>query len=109
MQVPRHMTASLAEVVGYFMGDGSLHSRGLRFCVADTDFDVLERLQMLAKECFGVPAKVTPKQGYNEVRIDSVRLALWWEACGFAKRPPGGGPRRQGVRCAHPRRRAPRQ
>ncbi len=91
VQVPRRMTAALAEVVGYFMGDGSLHSRGLRFCVAGTDFDVLERLQILSKECFGVPAKVTPKRGYNEVRIDSVRLALWWEACGFAKRRPQEG------------------
>ncbi len=91
VQVPRQMTASLAEVVGYFMGDGSLHSRGLRFCVAGTDFDVLERLQILSKECFGVPTKVTPKRGYNEVRIDSVRLARWWEACGFAKRRPAEG------------------
>ncbi|HWE65834.1 MAG TPA: vitamin B12-dependent ribonucleotide reductase, partial [Acidimicrobiales bacterium] len=91
VQVPRRMTAALAEVIGYFMGDGSLHSRGLRFCVADTDFDVLERLQILSKECFGVPAKVTAKKGYQEVRIDSVRLALWWEACGFAKRSPSEG------------------
>ena len=52
---------------------------------------MLERLQILSKECFGVPTKVTPKQGYNEVRIDSVRLALWWEACGFAKRRPEEG------------------
>jgi ribonucleoside-diphosphate reductase alpha chain len=51
----------------------------------------MERLQILAKECFGVPAKVTPKRGYAEVRIDSVRLALWWEACGFAKRSPSEG------------------
>ena len=91
VQVPRRMTSALAEIVGYFMGDGSLHSRGLRLCVAETDFDVLGRLQLLAKECFGVPAKATPKRGYTEVRIDSVRLALWWEACGFAKRPPADG------------------
>jgi ribonucleoside-diphosphate reductase alpha chain len=91
VQVPRHMTAALAEIVGYFMGDGSLHSRGLRFCVANTDFDVIERFQMLAKECFGIPVKVTPQKGYAEVRIDSVRLALWWEACGFTKRPPTEG------------------
>ena len=43
------MTAALAELVGYFMGDGSLHSRGLRFCVAETDFDVVERLEMLVQ------------------------------------------------------------
>jgi ribonucleoside-diphosphate reductase alpha chain len=91
VRVPRRMDAALAEIVGYFMGDGSLHSRGLRFCVAETDFDVVERLQILAKESFGVPAKVTPKRGYREVRIDSVRLALWWEACGFAKHLPAEG------------------
>ena len=91
VQVPRQMTPALAEVLGYFMGDGSLHSRGLRFCVADTDFDVVERMLILAKECFGVSAKSTQKRGYTEVRIDSVRLAMWWEACGFAKRSPAEG------------------
>ena len=91
VKVPRHMTAALAEVVGYFMGDGSLHSRGLRFCVAESDFDVVEQLERLSKECFGVPVKVTPKKGYAEVRLDSVRLALWWEACGFAKYLPFEG------------------
>ena len=48
-------------------------------------------MQILSKECFGVSAKVTSKRGYAEVRIDSVRLALWWEACGFAKRSPAEG------------------
>ncbi|HVM04855.1 MAG TPA: LAGLIDADG family homing endonuclease [Acidimicrobiales bacterium] len=88
---PRRMTAELAELVGYFMGDGSLHARGLRFCVTDGDFDVVERLRQLAKEVFGLPAAVAPKQGYTEVRIDSVRVVLWWEACGFAKRLPSEG------------------
>src|SRR5207302_7072865 len=36
-------------------------------------------------------AHVAPKQGYDEVRLDSVRLVLWWEACGFAKRAPSDG------------------
>ncbi|HWF14562.1 MAG TPA: vitamin B12-dependent ribonucleotide reductase, partial [Acidimicrobiales bacterium] len=91
IRVPRQMNAALAEVIGYFMGDGSLHSRGLRFCVANTDFDVVERLQLLTKDCFGAEAKVVSKRGYREVRIDSVRLALWWEACGFAKLAPFEG------------------
>ena len=49
LSAPRQMTPELAELIGYFMGDGSLHSRGLRFCVADSDFDVVERLQLLSK------------------------------------------------------------
>ncbi|MGQ0521195.1 MAG: LAGLIDADG family homing endonuclease, partial [Actinomycetota bacterium] len=88
---PRSMTADLAELIGYFMGDGSLHARGLRLCVTDGDFDVVERLRQLSKEVFGLAAAVAPKQGYTEVRIDSVRVVLWWEACGFAKRLPAEG------------------
>ncbi|MEA2702925.1 MAG: ribonucleoside-diphosphate reductase alpha chain, partial [Actinomycetota bacterium] len=88
LTAPRRMTPALAELVGYFMGDGSLHARGLRFCVANTDFDVVERLESLGKELFGVAAHVTPKQGYTEVAFHSVRLVLWWEACGLAKHSP---------------------
>jgi intein/homing endonuclease len=91
VEAPRTMSAGLAELVGYFMGDGSLHSRGLRFCVADTDFDVVERLEQLAKEVFNLGATVAPKQGYTEVAFSSVRLTLWWEACGFAKQRPTEG------------------
>ena len=90
-RAPRVMTADLAELVGYFMGDGSLHSKGIRLCVADGDFDVVERLERLGKECFGLSAHVAPKKGYTEVAFHSVRLVEWWEACGFAKREPREG------------------
>ena len=86
--VPRYMNADLAELVGYFMGDGSLHSRGLRFCVTEADIDVVERLIGLGRRLFGLEASITPEQGYTEVMLQSVRLALWWEACGFAKKAP---------------------
>ena len=89
---PRQMTADLSELVGYFMGDGSLHSRGIRLCVTNGDHDVIDRLRDLAKSCFGLETHVTAKRGYTEVRIDSVRVALWWEACGFMKRPNPRGP-----------------
>ncbi|HUB71063.1 MAG TPA: vitamin B12-dependent ribonucleotide reductase [Acidimicrobiales bacterium] len=82
---PRTVTPELAELVGYFMGDGSLHSRGLRFCVGEADFDVVERLRQLGKAVFGLEAATAAKRGYTEVRLDSVRVVLWWEACGFAK------------------------
>ena len=97
VRVPRRMDAALAEIVGYFMGDGSLAQPGsavlcdrsrLRCGRAPAD----ARQGMLRR-----PAKVTPKRGYREVRIDSVRLALWWEACGFAKHLPAEGHTRQGL------------
>ncbi len=88
-RVPRTMTADLAELIGYFMGDGSMHAKGPRFCVANTDLDVAERVQFLVKSLFNLDAHLTPQQGYCEVAVHSVPLTLWWEACGFAKLSPG--------------------
>ena len=86
---PRFMTPELAEFVGYFMGDGSLHSKGLRLCVAADDRDVLDYLVHSAKQLFNLDAHLTNKGGYIEVAIHSVPLVMWWEACGFAKHAPG--------------------
>jgi ribonucleoside-diphosphate reductase alpha chain len=86
--VPDTVTAELAELVGYFMGDGSLHAKGIRLCVADTDLDVIERIRILSKGLFNLEPKVEPSQGYHEVTLSSVRLGRWWKAAGFAKTPP---------------------
>jgi ribonucleotide reductase alpha subunit len=86
--VPRTMTPELAELIGYFMGDGSLHAKGLRFCVSNADADVVLHLCHLAKRLFNLDAHVSPQQGYTEVALHSVPLVLWWEACGFAKKHP---------------------
>ena len=85
VRVPDAVDADLAELVGYFMGDGSLHTKGIRLCVADTDLDVVERLRVLAKGLFGIEPAVTPQEGYQQVTLQSVRLARWWRAAGFAK------------------------
>jgi len=86
--VPDEVTPELAELVGYFMGDGSLHAKGIRLCVADTDLDVVERLRILSKELFSLEPTVEAQQGYHEVTLSSVRLARWWQAAGFAKLLP---------------------
>jgi ribonucleoside-diphosphate reductase alpha chain len=88
LHVPDAVTADLAELVGYFMGDGSLHAKGIRLCVANTDSDVADRLGVLAKELFGLSPVVTAREGYQEVTLQSVRLARWWQAAGFAKDLP---------------------
>jgi ribonucleoside-diphosphate reductase alpha chain len=91
LRVPDVVTPELAELVGYFMGGGSLHAKGVRLCVAETDLDVADRLGVLAKELFGITPVVTPQQGYLEMCLQSVRLARWWQAAGFAKESPGTG------------------
>ncbi|MDG4785795.1 adenosylcobalamin-dependent ribonucleoside-diphosphate reductase [Micromonospora sp. WMMD1102] len=88
LHAPDQVDTDLAELVGYFMGDGSLHAEGLRFCVADTDLDVVERLRVLSKGLFGLEPVVTARTGYQEVTLQSVRLARWWQAAGFAKTLP---------------------
>jgi ribonucleoside-diphosphate reductase alpha chain len=88
---PRTMTGELAELLGYFMGDGSLHARGIRLYVADGDRDVVDCLTRLGKGLFNLEADVTQQTGYTEVAFHSVRLVEWWEACGFAKHEPRPG------------------
>ncbi|MGH3520535.1 MAG: vitamin B12-dependent ribonucleotide reductase [Haloechinothrix sp.] len=90
VRVPDTVDANLAELVGYFMGDGSLHAKGIRLCVADADLDVVERIGVIAKELFGLEPAVRACGGYSEVTLRSVRLARWWQAAGFAKDLPGG-------------------
>ena len=53
-EVPNAVDAALAELVGYFMGDGSLHAKGIRLCVADADVDVVERIRVLSKGLFAL-------------------------------------------------------
>ena len=89
IDVPSYVDADLAELVGYFMGDGSLHAKGIRLCVADTDIDVVDRIRVLAKGLFNMAPKVSQQQGYQEVVLQSVRLGRWWKAAGFAKDLPG--------------------
>ena len=87
-RVPAQVSAELAELVGYFMGDGSLHSKGLRFCVAQGDDDVAARLADLGRELFGLEAHLSQQKGYTEVALHSVSLAHWWDAAGFTKAKP---------------------
>ena len=97
LYVPDVVTADLAELVGYFMGDGSLHAKGIRLCVANTDLDVADRIGVLAKELFGLSPVITPQEGYLEVALQSVRLARWWQAAGFAKDLPAADHLGQGL------------
>ncbi len=90
-RVPRRISAELAEFVGYFMGDGSLHAKGIRLCVTDGDDEVADRLVALGRELFGLDAHLLPREGYTEVSFHSVPLTIWWDACGFAKLQPYEG------------------
>src|SRR5579875_3343006 len=91
VRVPDAVTPKLAEIVGYFMGAGSLAARGIRFRVAGADLDVVAYLAVAAKDLFGLEPVVTPREGYHELTLPSARLARWWQAAGFADGLPNAG------------------
>src|SRR5918995_3401689 len=86
--VPNQVTPELAELVGYFMGAGTLQSGGLRFRVEEADLDVVERLQVLTKELFSLEPTVAA-EGHQDLLLTSVRVARWWQTAGFSKDRPG--------------------
>lgn len=98
LRVPDVLTVELSELLGYFMGDGSLHAKGLRLCVANTDLDVAERLARSARTLFSLEPVTRACEGYSEVTLQSIRLARWWQAAGFAKVLPQSGHRGKGWR-----------
>ncbi|HLZ37626.1 MAG TPA: adenosylcobalamin-dependent ribonucleoside-diphosphate reductase [Mycobacteriales bacterium] len=89
--VPDAVDSDLAEFVGFFMGSGTLHARGLRLCTPDRDFDVIARLRVLAKQLFHIEPVVTSADGYQEIILSSSRLAQWWRAAGLAKPSDAAG------------------
>ncbi len=96
LKTPSKMNESLSELIGYFMGDGSLHSKGLRFCVDNKDEDVIQHLKNLVKELFNLEVNVSQRKGYKEVAVNSVPLVVWWDSCGFSKLKPSDEHRGKG-------------
>lgn len=90
LQVPETMSPELAELVGYFMGDGSAHAKNLRFSVDIQDADVVEHLQKTIKTLFGLDTTTEkdPRGKYVSVVVNSTSLVRWWEAAGFSKVKP---------------------
>ncbi|MGH8909916.1 MAG: hypothetical protein ACRD0K_26325 [Egibacteraceae bacterium] len=84
---PLRMTADLAEFLGVFMASGSLHCGGIRLLVEGAEFDAVDYLARLGKTLFGLEAQVSERGGHAEIAFDSVLLAEWWMACGFAPAP----------------------
>jgi ribonucleoside-diphosphate reductase alpha chain len=87
LHAPSVMTAELAELIGYFMGDGKVSGRGLRFFVPGGDYDVIDHLERTVKSLFGAALEAGPEKGFVCAEIASARLAEWWRTNGFDTRP----------------------
>ena len=102
-RAPSTMTAELAELVGYFMGDGSLHSRGLRFCVAPRTSTWSTTSSGSPRSCSASRPLVEPAGRY--VEVDDQLGAARRMVAGLRASPstcPREGHTRQGLDAAHP-------
>jgi ribonucleotide reductase alpha subunit len=89
IQLPTQMTPELAYLVGYFMGDGSLKTRSLRFSISDQASEA--RLVELFQQVFGVTPLISRDERSKNLRsleIHSRNLVEYWQANHFAKNIP---------------------
>lgn len=88
IKVPEYMNAELAEFIGWFMANGSLHQRGLRLTVDFKDPDVKDLIKTAAYNLFDIQATEEDSVGCWNINVNSVELSRWWIRCGFAKTKP---------------------
>lgn len=91
VRAPAHLDAEMAELVGIFAANGSLHDRGLRFAMFGVDTDAIERYAMFLRRAFGVEPKPRQDGEYTSLELHSTQVRRWWEAAGFAKIPSERG------------------
>jgi ribonucleotide reductase alpha subunit len=86
-RVPETMNEDLAEFLGLFMGDGSLHKKGVRIHCTNDDPDLPEYIKEKALSLFGIVAQIEPRDEseMTDVYVNSTSLSKWFTACGFQK------------------------
>jgi len=86
--LPDEVTPDLAYLVGFFMGDGSLKERSLRFSLSDPT--LRDRLTTLLKrvfDCTPIVSKDDRSSGLESLEVHSLNLVAFWRRNGFAKEP----------------------
>ena len=93
--LPTHLTPNLAYLLGFFYGDGHVmqakkvtwqDEKGISCSVENTRPDIQQRLITLAKELFGLEAKVYPGGGAcTNIVIFSRLLVEWLQENGLLK------------------------
>ncbi|MFW6045761.1 MAG: ribonucleotide reductase N-terminal alpha domain-containing protein, partial [Natronomonas sp.] len=73
---PQRLSVDLAELVGIWIGDGSLHQNGIRFHLSRDD--VLNHVDTLSRRLFDTGIDYTWKQGCYEAVIHSHEIKRWW-------------------------------
>ncbi len=89
--LPKILTPELAELIGYFVGDGNSRRKSIRMCVVNTDRDVSGRLMFLIKKLFNKDAHIEENEGYHSVCIASTEVSEFFRINGFLKENPYKG------------------
>jgi ribonucleotide reductase alpha subunit len=87
VKIPEELTSELAELIGLYIGDGSNHRDGIRFCVGEDDKDLLKRIRSISFKVFGKDAGISKggRKGSYEVSLLSVKIKKWFEEMGIIK------------------------
>ncbi|AKH98210.1 ribonucleoside-diphosphate reductase [Halanaeroarchaeum sulfurireducens] len=81
---PSELTPQLGELLGYWIGDGSMHADGVRF--HPNRDEVLERLETIVERHFETALDSTWSEGCYEAVVHSHEIERWWaENFGAAK------------------------
>lgn len=91
------VTTDFAELLGFFMGDGSYHDGTLSIVCDAGDTDVVDRVTNLMTQFVAVPTTrvVGSKLGGAEVRVGSVKFGEVLDSMGMLRRNSSGGLKRR--------------
>ncbi len=77
VEFPKETSPSLLRFIGYFLGDGSIDKKGLKF--KDSRKEILEEYAQLSKKLFAIYPKILPENNHYVMRINSVYLLDWFK------------------------------
>ncbi len=77
INLPKQSSPELMQIIGYFLGDGNLQERSLRF--KDANKEVLKVYQELIEKVFNVKGRITPQKGTIAylLEVNSFYLKNW--------------------------------
>ncbi len=87
-RLPKELSSELAELIGFYIGDGSNHRDGIRVTVSEKDKDSIERIKFLCKKVFNRLPNVCFEKNKStyEVSFLSVQVKAWFDFLGFTKK-----------------------
>ncbi|RUM60548.1 MAG: glutamine--fructose-6-phosphate transaminase (isomerizing) [Persephonella sp.] len=75
IEFPEKTNPKLMRFLGYFLGDGSIDKRGIKF--KDAKREILEEYKNLIEEIFKVKVKLHTENNHYVLRVNSIYLLNW--------------------------------